>query len=379
MAGAWPGWDEIPQPVIFNGRPGRARPRHGSEHMPQPVYYVGGGGQYLVPAPGLGGHHRSNSSTGHRVPAQIIINNDNNVQWEEERERERRPRSSHGHHHYDHEDYIVERIHHRERSRSHSRRRHRSSTPDSIEEKVEIKGRLHRLEELERQAAEEEHEKRVKEQLLLKQAKEREAAEKKKKEDDELKKKAFEEWEKKEKEKKELAEKKKKDEEEFKKKAVEEWEKKEKEKKEKEKKAKEEKEKEEEEFLRKTLRANGYSESDIDKIIKRSKDGGKGKEKEKEKEKEHHHHTSTALTPARPTYIKVAVKHLDPETLNEYRLPWEYDDVSEAEWLFHYVYTFLWLTLNRGTATISLSSNGFQSMTRISCSSTRGRFENDVY
>ena len=282
--------------------------------------------QFLVPAPGLGGHHRSNSSTGHRAPTPIVINNDNNVHWEEER----RPRSSHGRHYYDHEDYLVERIQQRlERSRSRSRLRRRPHTPDSLEEKVEekaeVKERLHRLEELERQAAEEEQEKRVKEQLLLKQAKEKEAADKKKKEEDDFKRRAFEEFERKELEKKAAAERKKKDEEEFKKRAVEEWEKKEQEKKDKAKKEEEDRKKDEEEAIRKTLRANGYSEADIDKIIKRSKDGGKGKEKE-----HHHHGASTALTPARPTYIKVAVKHLDPETLNEYRLPWEYDDVSLA-------------------------------------------------
>lgn len=32
-----------------------------------------------------------------------------------------------------------------------------------------------------------------------------------------------------------------------------------------------------------------------------------------------------AIALARPTYIRVQVKHLLPETLNEYKLPWEYD------------------------------------------------------
>ena len=35
-----------------------------------------------------------------------------------------------------------------------------------------------------------------------------------------------------------------------------------------------------------------------------------------------------ALSLSRPTYIKVHRKHIEPETLNFYKLPWEGDDVS---------------------------------------------------
>ena len=33
---------------------------------------------------------------------------------------------------------------------------------------------------------------------------------------------------------------------------------------------------------------------------------------------------------SRPTYLRVARQHLSPETLNEYHLPWEWDDVSKG-------------------------------------------------
>ena len=34
------------------------------------------------------------------------------------------------------------------------------------------------------------------------------------------------------------------------------------------------------------------------------------------------------LSLSRPTYVKIHRKHLDPETLNIYHLPWEWDAVS---------------------------------------------------
>ena len=40
------------------------------------------------------------------------------------------------------------------------------------------------------------------------------------------------------------------------------------------------------------------------------------------------HHSMTQMNLSRPTYIKVHQKHLSPETLDAYQLPWERDNVS---------------------------------------------------
>lgn len=38
--------------------------------------------------------------------------------------------------------------------------------------------------------------------------------------------------------------------------------------------------------------------------------------------------STRTVNPSKPTYVKVHRKHLSPDTLDEYDLPWEYDDVS---------------------------------------------------
>ena len=106
----WPGWDEPPVPVVITGRPNRHRPRQYTEHaIPRHGLYRGPDGQLLVPIGGS--HHRASSMTGMR-PAQVVINNDNGVQWEDSRSDGRRPTSTHGggryyveHRHYDDRDY----------------------------------------------------------------------------------------------------------------------------------------------------------------------------------------------------------------------------------------------------------------------------------
>ena len=81
---------------------------------------------------------------------------------------------------------------------------------------------------------------------------------------------------------------------------------------------KEEEDKEFEERMHKTLWANGYSSEQIERMIKKAgkQQSGGGESNIK------------ALALNRPTYIKLHRKHLDPETLNVYHLPWEWDDVS---------------------------------------------------
>lgn len=82
-------------------------------------------------------------------------------------------------------------------------------------------------------------------------------------------------------------------------------------------KAKEEKEKEEKAFrerVKTTFAAAGYSDESIEEILEKD---GTGKEVQKK-----------IVNLKRPTYIKVNRKHLSPDTLDAYSLPWEWDDVS---------------------------------------------------
>ena len=90
-----------------------------------------------------------------------------------------------------------------------------------------------------------------------------------------------------------------------------------------EEKAKKEKEKKEadEEFrerVKKTFGQAGYTEESIEKILKKG-----------EKGKGHGHGKEIKIKDlTRPTYIIVHRKHVSPETLDEYNLPWEWDEVS---------------------------------------------------
>ena len=61
------------------------------------------------------------------------------------------------------------------------------------------------------------------------------------------------------------------------------------------------------ERMRKTLWAGGYSDAQIERMM-----------------------TKAEGRAERPTYVKVHRKHLDPETLNTYELPWKWEDVSRC-------------------------------------------------
>ena len=319
----WPGYD-VPQPVIINqggGRPGHYRPRQASEHLqPQPAYYTGPNGQLLVPAVS-GNVHRSHSAAGRhaRPPAQVIINNENAL-VEIDEHYDSRPRSSHGHRHhggYYHEDSYSDRSRSRDRSRSHVRMR----TPSPYyESEYEIQVRLRRLDELERKDEDDRRKKRIEEELLIKSAKEAVAKEERKKEEEELKKKAIAEYNAKQAEEKE-----------------------------KKKKAEEEADREYKERMWRTLRANGYSDHEIEHMIRRGEHGGHehggmqlehfhghgdneiievvSGHQEHGHGHGHGHQPQAALALARPTFIKVHKKHLDPETLDVYELPWDWDEV----------------------------------------------------
>ena len=85
----------------------------------------------------------------------------------------------------------------------------------------------------------------------------------------------------------------------------------------KKKKEKEEADKAFKERVRQEFGAAGYDEASIEKMLQK-KEKGKGHEQKK------------IMDLTRPTYIKVNRKHLSPDTLDVYDLPWEWDDVSRS-------------------------------------------------
>ena len=245
----------------------------------QAVYYQGPNGELLVPA---GSMHRSASVSNQR-PAQVIINNDNAAAWEDHAGH--RPRSAHGTLFYDEHDHVVY-----EPGRSRSRVRMSAHSPQP-ELDSDTKEKLKDYEELKRKREEAEQKKRIEEKLRMDKLKEEAEKAEREREEKELRKKAIEEYKIKEEEEKLKKQK--------------------------------QKEKEDEEFrerMRKTLWANGYSHEQIERMMKRAENqesgGGSGGEG-----------NSRALALNRPTYIKVHRRHLDPETLDVYHLPWEWDDV----------------------------------------------------
>lgn len=304
-------------PVILAGRPARNRPRQFSEHAHREVVYFQDTRRLLDPtaAAAFGsGLQRSRSAAGHgrHSPTQIVINNS---------PRDRR-RSQHVYYYEDDswdEEDRAPRHRGRRHGRSHSRRRE-SPTPSplreaEIEKQVELEQRLKKLDLLEQKEKEEEHRRIYKQEQIIKAAKE--AEEKQKVED--MKKKAVEEYNMRYKQeqalKAEKAAAEKKKEEELKKKAIEEYNQKQAEKAAKEKKDKEEADKVFRDRVKKTFRDAGYSDESIERMLANE---GKGEKEEKKK----------IMDLTRPTYIKVHRKHLSPDTLDAYSLPWEWDEVS---------------------------------------------------
>ncbi|KAL8736260.1 MAG: hypothetical protein Q9166_000415 [cf. Caloplaca sp. 2 TL-2023] len=318
----WPGYDVYNGPPVMlpAGRLARGRHRNG-------VYYTDGNGMLIPQAgPGVG---RSNSVSGGR-PAQIVINN---TQWDEHSppHTSRSRRRSHGHSPAYDDDNWDERAHspHRYRDRSKDRSRHRSRDPsrrrsrDRSHEKhrrhyehesrssspywdLETQRKMQKLEELERKEEEEAARERAKQEQLVAEAKQ--AA--KKKEEEEFKKKVLEDAER-EKYEKELKEKKKKEEEDKMFKAR----------------------------LRDHYLAQGYSEESIEKMIDDAEKKKKGHHSSHGPHSSHNPHAlghegaivkitdqMNVVNLTRPTYIKVHRKHLSPDTLDAYDLPWEWDD-----------------------------------------------------
>lgn len=283
------GYDYVDGPpvVLDARRPARNRPRQISAHYHRPVAHYRGPAGLLAPEPAYGhGLHRSLSATGQRPPPQVIINN---AQYDEHLPvRAGRPRSFRE---PEWDDDWDERAHSpgwRDRSRSHSRSHSRSRSrvrahthgsrdPSPYYLQYEQEAKLKELDEFKKKQEEEERTRRIEEQLLLKKAKEAAEEAERKKHEDLIRQQAIHDYALKQQAKAE----------------------------------KEKKEKEEADrlFRERVKKEFGYSEEHIEAILTKAK-------------------KPKAKALSRPTYIKVHKKHLSPETLDAYKLPWEWDDVS---------------------------------------------------
>lgn len=134
--------------------------------------------------------------------------------------------------------------------------------------------------------------------------------------------------------KKMAEEKAKKKEEDMKKAAIQEYNTRQLEKAAKEKKEKEEAEKEFRERVKATFGKAGYSDQSIERILENKGNGGHEGEGQKR-----------IMDLSRPTHIKVHRKHLSPDTLDAYQLPWEFDSVSRSLSFFDDLFTLHCLLL----------------------------------
>jgi hypothetical protein len=385
MSDRWPGYDERPAVIVNSGSRGY-----------RPLYYPGPSGALLVPAGGRV-HRSSSTSSRHRQaeyrtagypqPAPVTIVNENityddhmeherdrryrqveyrkpeyqpppppppapvtivneNITYDEhmerERERDRRPRSPHGRRHSRHY-YREEEYSDRSRSRSRSRVRFRDHSPyyeqrleqqlaetrleHKVESEVEIRARLKKLDELERKEREEKERRRMEDLQRLEnmERKDREEKERRRIQEELILEQAKREAE---------AARKKKEEEEIRHRAIEEYNLKQAEEKAKKKKEEEEAAKELKDKMWRTLHNAGYSDEEIEKILK---DGEKKKHGAGHDHKTHlliengeSSSTTTIVNLSKPTYIKVNKKYLETATLEYYELPWEYDSVSNS-------------------------------------------------
>ena len=181
------------------------------------------------------------------------------------------------------EDNALEK--HEEES-PHQRRRlsktHGSRSP-SPDYDYEFEKRMKRLEELEAKEREDQAPGKYEESRLMKEAKKAKEKTKREKEEKELKERAIEDYNRKQKGEKE----KKEADEEFR------------------------------ERVKKTFGQAGYDEESILKKAEKGKEHGHGKE-------------IKINDLRRPTYIRVHRKHISPETLDEYNLPWYWDEVNSV-------------------------------------------------
>jgi len=90
----------------------------------------------------------------------------------------------------------------------------------------------------------------------------------------------------------------------------------------KKKKEKEEDEERAREKMRDMLRANGYTEEEIDRILEKA---GKKSEHSHSHTYTHTETTTKVLAKVPPTYMKIKREYIEPDTLDVYQLPWEFD------------------------------------------------------
>ena len=166
---------------------------------------------------------------------------------------------------------------------------------------------MKKLEDLEKKEEMEALRVRYEEERVIAEAKKA----KKRKEEEDFKKKAIEEYELKKAERK-------KEEEEAKRRAIEEYERKKAEERHRKEKEKKEADEEFERRVKKTFGQVGYDEESIEQLLEKAEKGGKGHHKEKD---------TRIMDLRRPTFVKVHRKHISPETLDEYDLPWQWDTV----------------------------------------------------
>jgi hypothetical protein len=266
---------------------------HRHHHVHEPAYAAP---NLAVPVVDVGGRQRASSTSGLPQP-NIIINTDVSRSGSHSRSRSRervRPRSRSRGRRYDDDDIYEEIIERRGRiSRSPSpyyhrvERVHQGERADRGKEiDYETRKALEKLKIMEEEKEREETHRRLKAEMEIKKAKEELA-----KAEAEAKRKADQ------------------------KKTIEDWQREQDAKKAKEKKEKEQIDKMVEEGIRNKWRQSGLSEEQIDVLIK-------GEEKNKRRAA-----NELMLQGDRRTFIKVHKKHLLPETLSVYGLPWSYDNV----------------------------------------------------
>ena len=263
-------YDEYGNQIIFNNnvRPGRWR-----EPEPRQRYYRDQD-YYYAPEAARGRHHRGSTS---ERPQQIIINNENFID-EHQPEVIERPRSSNTQRVYVQEQQIV---------------KVRSKSPAELS--YETRRALEELERLKREKDHEELVQKMEKDFRLKEAKAHEDAEAKREEEKRLKKLAVEEWQAAEDKKKKEA---------------------------KEKEA--EKEKIGKEYMRQQLRKDGYTEEEIEQMMTAKQ--------EKKRDRSPSVVSTQIVIGSRPTFLKVHKDHIDPITLDHYKIKWKWADVSVHLW-----------------------------------------------
>lgn len=156
--------------------------------------------------------------------------------------------------------------------------------------------KLKKLEELEREREQEEEAKKLKAKMALAKAKEDEEKRRREEEDKELTKQAIEKYKKKEREEEE--------------------------------KRKKEKEEEQEKFKKLLMNGSGMTSAEAEDYMRRAERKAGKRRGSRDRNDRLEAVPGNALGLQRPTYIQVHRKHISPETLDVYQLPWEWDSVS---------------------------------------------------